>query len=119
MRLKVVDPASVAGNVSALELIALAKLARVSGASTFFEIGTFDGRTSLNLAANSPEGAVVHTLDLPQEQLDSTRLRLCANEVSYARKDGQRTGWRFRHSPTTRTSSSCGETQPPLTSPHF
>jgi predicted O-methyltransferase YrrM len=29
-----------------------------------FEIGTFDGRTTLNLATNAP-GAEVHTLDLP------------------------------------------------------
>jgi len=92
-------PAPRGGNVSALELILLAKLARVTGATTLFEIGTFDGRTTLNLAANSPAEAVVYTLDLPQERMYSAKLSLCADELSYIRKERERTGWRFRSSP--------------------
>lgn len=52
------------GNVSLLELVCLARLARTTRARTVFEFGTFDGRTTLTLAVNAPE-ATVHTLDLP------------------------------------------------------
>ena len=41
-----------------------------------FEIGTFNGRTTLNMAANSPGDARVFTLDLPKEQINSTALKL-------------------------------------------
>jgi hypothetical protein len=50
------------GNVTLLELIVLSRL--VHGARSVFEIGTFDGRTTVTLAANAPD-ASVHTLDLP------------------------------------------------------
>jgi predicted O-methyltransferase YrrM len=53
------------GNVSARELIVLAQLVRSGAPRRLFEIGTFDGRTTLALAANSTPDAVVHTLDLP------------------------------------------------------
>jgi hypothetical protein len=33
--------------------------------TNLFEIGTFDGRTTLNLALNSPAQCVIYTLDLP------------------------------------------------------
>jgi hypothetical protein len=52
------------GNVSHLELLVLNRLVRERVPSTIFEIGTFDGRTALNLAANAPS-ATVYTLDLP------------------------------------------------------
>ncbi|HEV2292522.1 MAG TPA: class I SAM-dependent methyltransferase [Tepidisphaeraceae bacterium] len=53
------------GNVTLLELIVLSRLVRERAPRSLFEIGTFDGRTTLNLAANAPDDAVVHTLDLP------------------------------------------------------
>jgi predicted O-methyltransferase YrrM len=52
------------GNVSHLELLVLNRLVRERAPSAIFEIGTFDGRTALNLAANAP-AATVYTLDLP------------------------------------------------------
>ena len=55
------------GNVSLLELIVLSRLVRERAPRSLFEIGTFDGRTTLNLAANAPDHAVVHTLDLPAD----------------------------------------------------
>ena len=55
------------GNVTELELIVLAAAVQKKGASRCFEIGTFDGRTALNLALNSPENALIYTLDLPPE----------------------------------------------------
>ena len=55
-------------NVRVSELGILAALAAdcIDG-TALFEIGTFDGRTTLNLALNSPPHCTVHTLDLPPE----------------------------------------------------
>lgn len=56
------------GNVRLSELGILAAIA--SGCpdhSRLFEIGTFDGRTTINLALNSPLNCEVFTLDLPSD----------------------------------------------------
>lgn len=56
------------GNVRISELAILAGLAgQCRPGSNIFEIGTFDGRTTLNLALNAPESCNIHTLDLPPE----------------------------------------------------
>jgi hypothetical protein len=48
------------------ELAILAALAgQCRPGSNIFEIGTFDGRTTLNLALNAPESCAIYTLDLP------------------------------------------------------
>jgi predicted O-methyltransferase YrrM len=52
------------GNVNHLELLVLNRIVRERAPSAIFEIGTFDGRTALNLAANAAHAAV-YTLDLP------------------------------------------------------
>jgi len=54
------------GNVRISELGILSALAASCEDSTnIFEIGTFDGRTTINLALNSPKKCMVYTLDLP------------------------------------------------------
>lgn len=56
------------GNVSISELGLLSLLAKSCPTkSKIFEIGTFDGRTTLNLAVNSSELSEVFTLDLPND----------------------------------------------------
>lgn len=56
------------GNVRLSELAILNSLAQaVADGSNIFEIGTFDGRTSLNLAFSSPPHCQVYTLDLKPE----------------------------------------------------
>ena len=52
------------GNVTEAELIAIARIVAARKPRTALEIGTFDGRTTLTIAANAPEAEVV-TLDLP------------------------------------------------------
>ena len=52
------------GNVSFGELVLIAQLVKLRKPSRIFEIGTFDGRTTLNLAINSGDGAQIFTLDL-------------------------------------------------------
>ncbi len=67
------------GNVRISELAILAALAAgCRDASSIFEIGTFDGRTTLNLALNAPPACQIFTLDLPPEQ--ATRFHLAQGE---------------------------------------
>lgn len=55
------------GNVTISELGILAALAsKCPNGSVLFEIGTFDGRTTLNLALNSGPDSRIVTLDLPK-----------------------------------------------------
>lgn len=73
------------GNVTLYELVAIATLAAAARPEAVFEIGTFNGRTTLNLAANAP-AAVVHTLDLPAEGADRAGLALDPDDLKYIRK---------------------------------
>ena len=59
------EPIAKDGNVSLLELLVLSRLVRERRPGRIFEIGTFDGRTTLALAMNSADDAHVYTLDLP------------------------------------------------------
>lgn len=72
------------GNVSERELVFLAQLVRTRQPRRIFEIGTFDGRTTLALAANAPEDALVYTLDLPSGA--TTALELAPFERKYVDK---------------------------------
>jgi predicted O-methyltransferase YrrM len=72
--------------VTVLELIVLTQLVVKHGPKRLFEIGTFDGRTTLNLAANAADDARVFTLDLPQEQMTATALNVDAEEKTYINK---------------------------------
>ena len=55
-------------NVTEPELLAIAALARQTAARAVFEIGTADGRTTLNLAGNLSAPGTVYTLNLPLDQ---------------------------------------------------
>ncbi len=47
------------------EALALSAIVRFTNPKRVLEIGTFDGNTTLNLAANAPPDAVITTVDLP------------------------------------------------------
>ena len=49
------------------ELVHMLSILRFTGATRILEIGTFDGFTTLNLAANMSEDGQVATVDLPQD----------------------------------------------------
>lgn len=88
--LRIRSPVPADGNVSVLELIVLSGLVAARQPHRIFEIGTFDGRTTLNLAMNAPADAIVFTLDLPAggpvpEQVD-------ADDVAFI----ERASWRHR-----------------------
>ncbi|MGE0716138.1 MAG: class I SAM-dependent methyltransferase [Alphaproteobacteria bacterium] len=83
------------GNVSAVELIAIAQITKHFKPKACFEIGTFDGRTTLNLAANA-QGRV-YTLDLPADSIGRTRYRLAGGDRVFV--DKLRSGERYQASP--------------------
>jgi hypothetical protein len=79
--IQILEPAAVEGNISVLELMIIASLVRTLRPKRLFEIGTFDGRTTLNLAANSLPESIVFTLDLPRESRNSTVLPLSPGDL--------------------------------------
>ena len=81
------------GNMSMLELTVLVQLVKARRPHTIFEIGTFDGRTALNMALNSPPDATIYTLDLPKEQLADVALPLDGEDLTFI--DKERSGARF------------------------
>ncbi len=62
---QLVQPRCNNGNVSATELLVIAALVARRSPQVCFEVGTFDGNTTLQLAANSAKDGLVLTLDLP------------------------------------------------------
>jgi len=56
------------GNIHPWEAQVMAELVHFFKPKTLFEIGTFNGFSTLHLAQNSPEDAVIYTLDLPQDK---------------------------------------------------
>jgi predicted O-methyltransferase YrrM len=84
---------AVDGNVSERELVTISRIVRAANPGRMFELGTFDGRTTLNLAANASPDATVYTLDLPRKSIDSLVAPIHAHEVRYA--DKSRSGARF------------------------
>jgi predicted O-methyltransferase YrrM len=54
-------------SLDAQEVLALCSMVAHVGARTVIEIGTSDGNTTLNLAANAAEGGRVVTIDLPPD----------------------------------------------------
>ena len=77
-------------NMDPLEQFSLAALAGVRRPERIFEIGTFDGSTTMLLARMVPQ-AQIYTLDLPPGHVDGL------NEIALAEVDG--TGSRFRDTP--------------------
>lgn len=73
------------GNIKTSELGILAQFAsNCEDGSTLFEIGTFDGRTTINLALNSPDHCRVVTLDLPAGS--QTKFKIEKKEEHFVRK---------------------------------
>lgn len=67
--IRLAETAKSDGNVRLSELAVLALAASdVPAGSEIIEIGTFDGRTSLNLAINARSGVSIATIDLPADQ---------------------------------------------------
>lgn len=74
------------GNVTSFELDVISSLVRHKQPRTSFEIGTFDGRTTLHIAANGAPDGKVFTLDLPASEVNKTRFELELNEDNFVKK---------------------------------
>ena len=74
------------GNTSLLETVVISKLVQSTKPQTIFEVGTFNGRTTLHMAANANPETKIYTLDLPQEELANTKYDLHWSEKKYAKK---------------------------------
>ena len=59
------------GNMSYEELCTMALIVRCLQPENIFEIGTFDGTTTLQMALNSPANAKILTLNLPPHRLET------------------------------------------------
>lgn len=86
------------GGVSALELVIISALTRRTDPQRSFEIGTFDGRTTLNMALNQRAGSEVITLDLPAAQLERAAQPLDDGDRTYILKAAS--GARFQQRTT-------------------
>lgn len=90
--IRLVETDKADGNVNLAELAVLAQAAAaVPAGSSVVEIGTFDGRTTLNLAVNA-DRAAVFTLDLPPDE--RAAFALAPGERQYV--DKPQPGERFR-----------------------
>lgn len=90
-------PIGVDGNIPLAQLVVMMRLIRSHDPQGIFEIGTFDGRTTLNMAANSGEGARIITLDLPAGQIQDAALPTDSGDSAYSEKLAS--GARFRSDP--------------------
>jgi hypothetical protein len=95
--LQLLEPKIEGGNVSLLELLVISNLARRAAPPVCLEIGTFDGRTTLNLAANLPAEGHVFTIDLPKTSIGGTQFELAPGEATFV--DKETSGERFRDTP--------------------
>ena len=94
--IRIVEPQKNSGDVNLAELAVLASAAAaVSAGDEIIEIGTFDGRTTLNLAVNAPPQHRVFTLDLPPQA--APKFDLAPGERMYVEKP--RSGRRFLDAP--------------------
>jgi len=97
LEVRLAEIVSLDGNVSADELVCMCALIRFFGCRDVFEIGTFDGRSTLNFAMNLPDDGRVVTLDLPAEAIDTTKFDVEQNDRRYIAK--QASGTRFAGKP--------------------
>lgn len=74
------------GNISDFELKCICKLVKWYKPDSIFEIGTFDGRTTLNMAMNNPSAKII-TLDLPRQEIYKTKLRIKKGDRRFIDKD--------------------------------
>lgn len=83
---QLINPNIEDGDVSNLELDYISRIVKGNNPLNIFEIGTFNGRTSLNLAANTKKETIIYTLDLPEKEMSKTRLRIKSGEKKFIKK---------------------------------
>ncbi len=82
-RVCIAEPVSLKGNITISELLILNLLVKRFNPKTIFELGTFNGRTTLNLAINSSSDVRVYTIDLPKDNVISPALPTTRDDEQY------------------------------------
>ncbi|MEW6355236.1 MAG: class I SAM-dependent methyltransferase [Planctomycetota bacterium] len=82
-------------SVDLQEILVLSAIVRVTNPKRILEIGTYDGNTALNLAANSPADALITTVDLPPDW--DGNLGLAVPDPLVNVTDRTKTGSQFRN----------------------
>ncbi len=93
---RILEPDAANGNVTEWELLSIVQLVASRKPKACFEIGTFDGRTALNIAANMAPDGHVFTLDLPPQEVERTALAIARGDERFIKKS--ESGARFKHS---------------------
>ncbi len=75
------------GNITLAELKTISAIVRQNQPNKVFEIGTFNGRTTINLAHFSPQNSTVFTLDLPKQDLGHTKFTIEDGDKAYVDKE--------------------------------
>ena len=83
------------GNVSLYELYCICSIAGYFQPASIFEIGTFDGRTTLHMALNTGDKTRIHTLDMAPEELLNVALKLDTGDPQLVDKKGFSVGQCF------------------------
>lgn len=81
------EPTVEDGNITLLELTSINSFIKDMNPDKVFELGTFDGRTTLNMASNCEDDVTIYTLDLPKDKLSSTALPIGHDDIGYIDKD--------------------------------
>jgi predicted O-methyltransferase YrrM len=77
------------GNLDVKELLFVCNCVSVFAPRVVFEIGTFDGNTTLQIAANAPSSTSIYTLDLPDDVNGSEVAKIDPYDAAYI--DGKAT----------------------------
>jgi len=87
------------GDMTWQEVIIVCMLVRQFRPKRIFEIGTFMGKTTYHLAANSDDDARVFTLDLPETQFSQTIAEIPYDEKLLGEGKRQEVGYYYKRSP--------------------
>ena len=71
------------GNLGVSALVFVSSCVSLLAPKVVFEIGTFDGNTTLQIAANAPPSTVVYTLDLPDDAQGSAVAKIDPNDAVF------------------------------------
>lgn len=77
------------------EALILCALAKLREARAIVEIGTYEGNTALNLAANTPDDALIYTIDMPSDW--NGRMEMKVPELKINVTEGSGVGRQFKN----------------------
>ena len=85
--IEIIEPFFEEGNVTLNELAIINGIIKKENPKKIFEIGTFDGRTTINMANSSKDNCEIYTLDLPKEKLKNTKYKVSDYDKTLIDKD--------------------------------